>query len=158
MAKHRQSEYVQPRHAHEEAAAPPSSAASSPLQDASATGHGFVLPPNTRPKYRFTVKNPPDPSRDPHSFTLAELTPDSHILAQQLSKDNKTRFAYELLKQSLYKVDGREVNHADDEATAYVHKWSFKFRQQALLCYAQVHHSSNAEDEVILGSMEPVAS
>lgn len=144
---HDQTKYVAPKQQEQ---------GESPLQPADVQGGLLSVPRTSVPKVRFSNPNPPDPKRDPKSIVLRELTTDDFMLAQRLAAKSSL-LSFELLKLSLYRVDNRLVNHAEDEATGYLHKWSAKFRQQALLCYDKMHNTKDEEDAILLESMEPVA-
>ena len=54
---------------------------------------------------------------------------------------------------SLWKVDGQFVNHAEDEATWYWHRFSSKVRHLLNLGWASIHITDDDEDEAFLSSM-----
>ena len=62
--------------------------------------------------------------------------------------------ADETVRMSLHAVDGRRVNHAEEEALAYWAKWSPKVRALCQAGWAKIHTTSKEEDASFFASAE----
>lgn len=106
---------------------------------------------------KHTFKTPPKFKRganDPKSITILELTLQEEDIAWKLSMGSDKGLADEMLKRSLYAVDGRVVNHGVNEAELYYARWSARFRKLAMQAFARVNNTDKSDDDAFLASEE----
>lgn len=104
--------------------------------------------------YTFTI---PESSRvsehDPKVVVMRELGPDDMALSRKLAGANEGQAAAEAVKLALWEVDGNRVNHGEDQATWYWHRFSSKVRHLLNLGWAKIHVTDENEDAAFLSSM-----
>lgn len=104
----------------------------------------------------FTFKIPTSArirKTDPKVVTLRELDPD--LLNEVRRIKNKEESGDRAVILSLWTVDGRQVDHSEDEGMMLWHSWSQKVRTLISLGWQKVNSTSDEEDEAFLSSMEP---
>ena len=133
------------------------STAPGPVEQAPTLEPGSEAPADRTPKWEFTFEEDVrDPDRDPEKIVLRELTQDQMEMSNQLSRGDKKRSGAEAVKESLYSVDGRRVDHGEFEADVYWAKWSSPVRLQALHAWAEIHTTSKEQDTRFLATRQRV--
>lgn len=105
--------------------------------------------------YEFTIpasckKSPHDPDK----IEIRELGPDDITKVKRInSKLGDEDSADEAVKFSLWSVNGKLVDHSQEEATIYWNRFSSKVRHLCTLAWGEIHASTKEEDEAFLGSM-----
>lgn len=113
------------------------------------------------PIYRFTIPEKiRDPSRDPQTITLRELSPDDHITAARIASGKATEpraisiaTQYESAKMAIYLVDGRRIDRASFEEDVLFSKWSPKVQSLVMGAYARISSTTESEDDAFFASM-----
>jgi len=90
---------------------------------------------------------------DPTQITLAELTADDERMARKIGGSDPAKQAEELIKLSLYAINGKFVNQAESEADFYWERFGAKMRHLLLLAFTRVHATTDQEEESFFGSM-----
>lgn len=90
---------------------------------------------------------------DPKIVVLRELDPD--LLNEVRRIKNKEESGDRAVILSLWSVDGRQVDHSEDEGMMLWHSWSQKVRTLISLGWQKVNSTSDDEDEAFLSSMAP---
>lgn len=110
-------------------------------------------------KWRTYACTVPESARvsphDPSTIVLRELDEDLLGQARSTGRGDIGRAADEAVKISLWRVNGRPVNHAEDEATLLWSRWSSKVRTLVHKAWARIHTTTDEEDEAFLASIRP---
>jgi hypothetical protein len=95
------------------------------------------------------------PARTIHTFTfpagyseyktigLVELTSSEELLCTKRAQGDPVRLAFELVKQSVVEVDGKQVSTADGSADMVWDRLGPRARSLALSAYAKLHTADN---------------
>jgi hypothetical protein len=90
---------------------------------------------------------------DPKVVVLRELGPDEIDEARRIG-GSSDRASTEAVKIAIWKVDGVKVDHTEEQATYYWHRWSAKVRHLIQLAWGKIHVTEDSEDDAFLSSME----
>jgi hypothetical protein len=90
---------------------------------------------------------------DPTQITLVELSADDERMARKIGGADPAKQAEELVKLSLYAVNGKAVNQAEAEADFYWERFGAKMRHLMLLAFTRTHATTDQEEESFFGSM-----
>lgn len=108
-------------------------------------------------KYDFAIPaSARSREKDPEKVTLVELSEGQEEMAERIAGGDKTTASKrirEKVKMSIYEVDGRRVNHADDEPTMLWDSWSPKVKRLLMLGWNQIHNTTDEEDDSFLSGM-----
>lgn len=109
-------------------------------------------------RYRLYTYQIPERSRiagdlDPKSITLRELDDDLLDQARKSGHGDEGRAAKEAIKLAIYKVNGKLVNHGDDEASYFWGRWSSKVRHLVQHAWTKIHATDEDEDTDFLASV-----
>ena len=131
----------------------------SPVDDApKLTPHGPEQAVTEVPteKFEFTFPESVRKPNDPKTVVIRELSEPEMSQAMKIGKDDNRKTGMEAVKMSLYKVDGRVVDHGEFEADAYWGRWGQKVKFQLLEGWRRINQTSETEDAAFFASMKPV--
>ncbi len=83
---------------------------------------------------------------------MVKLTGAEEELASRKARNDTTRLAYELVRTSIFKIDGRVINRGNAEGDKLWNRIDPKLRQLLLAAYADLHTPEDDETEDFLES------
>lgn len=96
-------------------------------------------------KYRNEVVN--------ESVGMVKLRAAEEELASRKARNDSTKLAYELVKASIYEVDGKKLSKGDAEEETFWSNCDPKLRQLLLAAYAELHTPEDEDAENFLKGM-----
>jgi hypothetical protein len=122
---------------------------------------GMALPPSNVRRYAMTIpKSARASPHDPTTVVMKELSDDEMDAAGKLvaAKTSGGAFsqATEVVKLAIVEVDGRPVDHAEDEVSVHWARWSQRVKALLRDGFNRIHTPPDDETAAFLGSMTPV--
>ncbi len=109
---------------------------------------------SSRVVYQFNVPEELCSEDVAKTIGLVKVNGREEKTASKKARGDNTMLAYELVKLSLYEVDGRRLKRAEHEAERIFNAMDPKLRNLVMAAYAKLHSPEDDETENFLGTMK----